>query len=149
MKALQDLGVYHVVQPEFEAGLEFTRQTLLHLDMPAADIQHFTDNVRQELYRPLYDLNSEYKTLSQLQNADHLLELKWVALDKNSPITGKTIGELQIRTKTGVTVVGVIRKDVFYSNPTPDFSFLELDMVGFIGRKEELHAFQQLIELQQ
>ncbi|HUU40583.1 MAG TPA: cation:proton antiporter, partial [Desulfatiglandales bacterium] len=31
MKDLHRLGVYEVVQPEFEAGLEFTRQALLHL----------------------------------------------------------------------------------------------------------------------
>jgi monovalent cation:H+ antiporter-2, CPA2 family len=145
MKMLHDQGVYHVVQPELEAGLEFTRQTLLHLDMPAERIQQFANSVRQELYKPLYDLNSEYKTLSQLQNADHLLELKWITLKKDSPIAGKTISELKIRTKSGTTVVGVIRKGTLFSNPKPDFSFLEKDIIGFIGRKEELQAFQELM----
>ena len=55
MKALYDHGVYNVIQPEFEAGLEFTRQALLSLDIPADRIQQFTDEVRQELYRPLYN----------------------------------------------------------------------------------------------
>nr|MBC8361931.1 cation:proton antiporter [Candidatus Desulfatibia profunda] len=109
MKALHDLGVYHVVQPEFEAGLEFTRQALLHLGIPVDRIQQFTDEVRQELYRPLYNLNTEYKTLAQLQNACHLLELTWMTVSPDSPVIGRTIEATKIRSRTGVTVAGVVR----------------------------------------
>ena len=35
MQVLHDAGVSHVVQPAFEAGLEFARQALLHLNIPA------------------------------------------------------------------------------------------------------------------
>lgn len=54
MQALHARGVYEVVQPEFEAGLEITRQALLHLDYSAADIEEFTNATRRELYAPLY-----------------------------------------------------------------------------------------------
>lgn len=54
MQDLREEGVFHVVQPEFEAGLEFARQALLHLDIPADQIDEYTDGVRHELYRPLY-----------------------------------------------------------------------------------------------
>ena len=47
-------GVALVVQPEFEASLEFARQALLHLDVPMDLIRQYTDEVREELYRPLY-----------------------------------------------------------------------------------------------
>jgi monovalent cation:H+ antiporter-2, CPA2 family len=53
MQALCAQGVFEVVQPEFEAGLEITRQTLLHLKVPAADIQLLADATRKELYAPL------------------------------------------------------------------------------------------------
>jgi CPA2 family monovalent cation:H+ antiporter-2 len=59
MILLHQLGVYEVVQPEFEAGLEITQQALLHLDIPAGEIQHFTDAVRHELYAPLYQVQAE------------------------------------------------------------------------------------------
>ncbi|MFN8442875.1 MAG: cation:proton antiporter [Caldilineaceae bacterium] len=54
LKQLHEQGVYEVVQPEFEAGLEMARQALLHLQIPTAEIQQFTDKVRNELYQPLY-----------------------------------------------------------------------------------------------
>jgi CPA2 family monovalent cation:H+ antiporter-2 len=61
MQGLHDQGVFHLVQPEFEASLEFARQALLHLDIPADQIQQYTDGVRHELYRPLYASAEAYK----------------------------------------------------------------------------------------
>ncbi len=54
MQGLHDQGVALVVQPEFEASLEVARQALLHLDVPTDLIRQYTDEVREELYRPLY-----------------------------------------------------------------------------------------------
>jgi CPA2 family monovalent cation:H+ antiporter-2 len=54
MQGLHDQGVSLVVQPEFEASLEVARQALLHLDVPMDLIRQYTDEVREELYRPLY-----------------------------------------------------------------------------------------------
>ncbi|MFA6999851.1 MAG: cation:proton antiporter [Candidatus Paceibacterota bacterium] len=54
MQVLHNLGVSLVIQPEFEASLEFARQALLHLGIPIDQIEQYTDGVRRELYRPLY-----------------------------------------------------------------------------------------------
>jgi CPA2 family monovalent cation:H+ antiporter-2 len=50
---LQRFGIYEIVQPEFEAGLELVRQTLLHFEVPAAEIEHLSDAIRTERYQPL------------------------------------------------------------------------------------------------
>jgi CPA2 family monovalent cation:H+ antiporter-2 len=57
IKILHDLGVNEVIQPEFEAGLEVTRQALMSLNIAASEITRFTDQVRQESYAPLYGDN--------------------------------------------------------------------------------------------
>ncbi|MDR3088298.1 MAG: cation:proton antiporter [Desulfobulbaceae bacterium] len=54
MRMLRDLGVRDVVQPEFEAGLEITRQSLLALGVDNDEISREADRVREELYAPLY-----------------------------------------------------------------------------------------------
>ncbi|MDO9462820.1 MAG: cation:proton antiporter, partial [Deltaproteobacteria bacterium] len=89
MKALYSSGVYEVVQPEFEAGLEITRQALLHLHIPATEIQRYTDAVRHELYAPLYQTHYDHGTIVQLQNAGDLLELTWVNRSPGSPLNGR------------------------------------------------------------
>jgi CPA2 family monovalent cation:H+ antiporter-2 len=50
---LHELGVHEVVLPQMEAGLEVTRQALLHLQVPDQQIERFADEVRREFYRPL------------------------------------------------------------------------------------------------
>ncbi len=144
IKALHDQGVYHIVQPEFEAGLEFTRQALLHFDIPPERIQAFTDDVRQDLYKPLYDAKTPYKTIAQLQNAARLFDLSWITIGAGNPISGKSIADLQIRTTTGATVAGVLRDGRLHANPDPGFSFADNDIIGIIGQKEQLAAFRDL-----
>ena len=53
LEDLHALGVYEVVMPQMEAGLEITRQALLHLDVPAVQIERFADEVRGEFYAVL------------------------------------------------------------------------------------------------
>jgi CPA2 family monovalent cation:H+ antiporter-2 len=50
---LHEQGVYEVVLAKMEAGLEITRQALLHLKVSEQQIELFADEVRREYYRPL------------------------------------------------------------------------------------------------
>lgn len=59
MKDLHAQGVALVVQPEFEASLEFARQALLSLDIPIEEIERYADDIRSELYKPLYPPTKE------------------------------------------------------------------------------------------
>lgn len=146
MQLLHDRGVSQVIQPEFEAGLEFIRQALLQMSMPVERIQQFTDEVRHELYRPLYESKAEYTTIAQLQNATQLLQLKWISVTADSPLKERTIGELNIRRRTGATVVSVMRQGTIHDNPQPGFRFEKDDLVGVIGRSAHLKAFSELTE---
>lgn len=133
MQTLHNHGVYEVVQPEFEAGLEFIRQALLHGNLPMTDIQRFTDTIRRELYAPLYDAHDEYQTIAQLQNISQLLELSWVRLSTSSLLIGRTIQELKIRSETGVSIVGVMHNGKLHPNPNADYQFSVGDLVAVMG----------------
>ncbi|MFA5905288.1 MAG: cation:proton antiporter [Desulfobacula sp.] len=146
MKGFHNQGINHVVQPEFEAGLEFTRQALLHLDLPIEQIQQFTDDIRHELYRPLYDLKGEYNAVAQLQNSSRLFRLTWMTIKPESSLAGKSIAESRIRTITGVTLAGILRDGNLYSNPGPDFILAPEDMAGVLGQTEQLARFRDLAE---
>lgn len=146
MRALHDLGVYEVVQPEFEAGLEITRQALLHLNTPPSDIQRFTEAVRQELYAPLYQTHDDYQAVAQIKDASRLLQLSWLTVMPGSAMAGRTIQELAIRRETGATVVGVMRAGVLVSNPDIDYRFAVADVVAVLGAFEQRAAVQTMAE---
>ena len=59
MTILHGLGANEIVQPEFEGGLEMTRLALVSLDMPNHEIKRYTDEIRHDLYAPLYKDESD------------------------------------------------------------------------------------------
>lgn len=144
MKTLYSKGVYMVVQPELEAGLEITRQALLNLHIPITEIQNYTDSVRLELYAPLYQSRDEYRTVVQLHSAKGLLDLTWVKVFSESKLNDRTILELGIRNQTGASVVGVMRQGIFKPNPPADYRFASGDLVAVIGKPQEITSFQEL-----
>ncbi|MCB0023087.1 MAG: cation:proton antiporter, partial [Caldilinea sp.] len=144
LEVLHDIGVYEVVQPEFEAGLEIARQALLHLDLPAPEVQRYTDAVRQDLYAPIYQMHSEYAEVHALEQARRLLEFTWVTLPEGSPLAGCSLGEAQIRSHTGATVVAIMRRGALVSNPGTAEILRAGDVLAVLGNHGELEGFTTL-----
>ena len=146
MELLNSLGVFEVVQPELEAGLEITRQALVHLDIPTVQIQRFTDQVRHDLYAPLYTEHPDLRRIAQLRQAQQLVPMHWVTLTEGSPLVGETIQDLHIRSRTGVSVVAVLRDGITIPNPAADFRFLTDDIIAVLGNEVQLTAFETWAE---
>lgn len=147
IKTLHDMGVYEVVQPHFEAGLEITRQALLHLNIPASEIIKYEDAVRHDLYEPLYRINKEYKEMAELKKAVNLLDLNWIDLNTNSPMIGKSIKQLDIRKRTGISIVGIVSSgNNINSNPDSSYRFKSGDRLAVMGNQEQLTNFQKMCE---
>ena len=133
LEEFKKLNISEVVIPEFEAGLEMARKALVHLHIPAAKIQHYTESLRQDLFASLFSENEEDEILEQLQWAEHQFDMQWMMIKPGSVLVGKTIGESEIRTITASSVVGVIRDDVLEPNPDANFRFQANDRVAIIG----------------
>ena len=141
------LNISQVVQPEFEASLEMTRQALLHLEISVEAIQSYLDEVRRQKYTLPTNKVSEY--ITSLNNASRLLEMYWFHIEKESILIGKKIGELALRKKLGITVIGIYRKNELIQNPDIDFSFEKDDMIALIGSKVGKEKFEELFEEQE
>ncbi|SEA14471.1 Kef-type potassium/proton antiporter, CPA2 family [Desulfuromusa kysingii] len=146
MKSLYDHGVYMVIRPELEGGLEIARQVLLNLNIPVPVIQKFTDSARQDHYQQLYDDQDGLNNIRLLQKARDSLELNWQDLSADSWLVGRSLRQLDIRKKTGASVVGVLRDGKFIANPSADLVFQEEDMVASIGSPQSCHWPQNVIE---
>lgn len=145
MRTLYESGVYMAVLPEMEAGLEFARQTLLHLQIPVELIQQYTDNVRQQLYAPIYQKHADRNLLAQFENIKDLLEISWITIVPGSRLINQTIKDAAIRRITGASIVGIIHENVFLSNPKADYSFHEGDMVAVVGTLKERNEFKKTV----
>jgi CPA2 family monovalent cation:H+ antiporter-2 len=144
MKAIYESGAYMVILPQMEAGLEMATQALVNLGVPSTEIQTYTDRVRHAFYAPITETDKVCEDMACLRDARDLLELTWVRLPKESPLAGKSIRELSVRSATGASVVGVFHEGRFLPNPDADYRFSDDDLVAVIGGVEERSAFRTL-----
>ena len=143
------LQVRNLVYPEFEAGLEMTRQALLQLGLPVQEVHQYTEPLRQEFLQQEEDADNQvlqqYKTLAQLRSAEQSFDLQWFSVQAGSVLLGQSLAEAQIRTRTGVSVVGVLRGGSLASNPGPEFRLQKKDMVAVIGSSQARASFNSLL----
>jgi CPA2 family monovalent cation:H+ antiporter-2 len=144
---LKEQGVLEIVQPEMEAGLEMTRQALLHLNVAPDAIQRFSDVVRRGLGMSADVEEVDRDAIAELVDAEQRFGLDWIELSDGSSLTERTIGELQIRTRTGATIVGVMRRKELKPNPGPETKLVAGDRIAVIGTASARRAIRNLAGL--
>ncbi|MFA7325587.1 MAG: potassium channel protein [Candidatus Kapaibacterium sp.] len=72
------------------------------------------------------------------------LKIEQFELSENNDWHGKTLKELDIRQKSGVTIIGVIRDNDTNLNPFGEFELKSKDQLVAIGTKEQLMKFNSL-----
>jgi TrkA domain protein len=74
------------------------------------------------------------------------LAIDWITVRRGSSIDGVTLGEAAIRTRTGVSIVAVIRSGATVPSPAPEFSFEPDDVAVAVGTPEGLERLYALLE---
>jgi monovalent cation:H+ antiporter-2, CPA2 family len=142
--ALYEMGVQEVTSPEFEAGIEMTRGALAHLDVPAHDILRVANLIRLERYGvPGPALDAQRAMLPELGELTRQLDFSWLCLPPHSPFADRTIAELQIRSRTGASIVGLTRRGRLVPNPDGNTRLEIGDIVAVLGTPEQVNAFER------
>jgi TrkA domain protein len=69
------------------------------------------------------------------------LLIDWVTLDENSPASGRSIADLEIRRRTKMTVAAILRGSDPIIAPEPTEVLQAGDRLVVVGRQEDLRAF--------
>ena len=72
-------------------------------------------------------------------------QVRTVRVPENAGATGKLIGELALRTKTGASIVGIQRDEASLINPGPDEELRAGDDVLLLGSEVHLDSAQKLL----
>jgi len=144
-KHLGELGAENVIHPELEGGLEIVRHTLLRLGFPGREIQKYTDVVRGENYDIAIQTDEEHRALRLLVDAVPELDITWVTLAKENPLSGRTLAEANLRTQTGASVVAIRHEGALLRNPSPDVVLRAGDQLALIGERSQVSAAELLL----
>lgn len=68
-----------------------------------------------------------------------------IPVTSKSPYSGRTLGDTQVRSRTGASIVAVLRRTSAEPSPTPDFRFASGDVLVVVGTREGVDAVAELI----
>jgi len=142
---LAKLGADDVIHPELEGGLELLRHTLLHVGFPLREVQRYAQVVRRESYATGAHSDAEHEALHALVDAARNLDITWVRVPEGGPVAGHTLAEVDLRARTGASVVALYRDGSLVPSPTPDFKLAPGDRLGLIGDPVHVEAAERLV----
>ncbi|MFC4989339.1 cation:proton antiporter regulatory subunit [Saliphagus infecundisoli] len=71
--------------------------------------------------------------------------IKWVAIPGDSPVVGQTISDLDIRARTGISILAVERGDQTIANPESSTELLADDILVIVGDDDAHQALDTLL----
>jgi CPA2 family monovalent cation:H+ antiporter-2 len=130
---LYTLGANQVIPEEFETSLEIVSRVLREYHVPRNIIVLQIDLIRRERYGMMRGLHLPARTLDQLHSILAQTTTDTVLIPDGAPAIGKTLGEMEIQMKVGVTVLAIVREGTAVTNPGPDTRVEAGDVLVLVG----------------
>jgi CPA2 family monovalent cation:H+ antiporter-2 len=130
---LYEAGADAVFAEEFEASIEIVAKVMGIYGLPPNIINTQINIIHHERYGLLRGVPAEQSLTDQVARiiAAGTTEVFYVMGRSNA--ANKSLGELDVRNKTGATVISVVRGEEHFPNPPPEFVFKEGDMIVLMG----------------
>ena len=133
MKPLYELGANEVIPEEFETSVEIFTRVLAKYLIPRDEIEALVAEIRSdgyEMFRSLSKVSASFYDLN-LQLPD--VEISTLRVVERSPLVGKSLAEIELRKKYGVTVLAIRRNSQILSNPNVNMPLYANDVLFVLG----------------
>jgi len=141
VEQLYKLGADQVLPEKLEIAIDLFNRVLVQKLYPQKEINRILTHLR--------NLNlgefSEKDTINQPNIFDEIrnMNISAIKVEPRSKAEGHSLSEIQLRTKTGVTLLAVKRGSEIIEHPTPETSFVSNDIVYVLGNPEQVNlAFE-------
>ena len=145
MTDLYEVGANQVIPEEFETSIEIFSRVLREYGFARNVVQRETDKIRHEGYQRLRLTSHPHIEVGTITEALETATTQTLFIDADSPVLGRTLGDLNLRGRTGATVIAAIREGGSQINPGPDFTFAPDDIVVLFGSPEEVEKAIEVI----
>ncbi len=135
---LKALGANEIIPEEFETSIEIFSKVLHKYNFPGNVILDMVEKIRRGSYTALRSIELQKQHLFDAVEWLPEMEIEGYRVSGESHLAGKSIAELQVRKKTGSTIIAVRRGPKVHTNPAPDFRFEAGDIILFTGDRENM-----------
>lgn len=149
MEPLYALGANEVIPEEFETSVEIFSRVLAKYLVPRDEIERFIAEVRSDGYGMLRTLSQDATSFCTTSFCDFRLylpdaEICSFRVQERSAVAGKSLGEIELRKKYGVTLLAIRRNAETISNPGANAVLAPNDISVLVGPPEELTKVKSL-----
>ncbi|GAF05760.1 cation:proton antiporter domain-containing protein [Saccharicrinis fermentans] len=141
MEQLYMLGADQVLPEKLEIAIDLFNRILVKKLYPQKEVNRILTHIR--------NLNlgefSERDIVNQPSIFDELMHMNISAIkiEVDSPVDGKSLSDIQLRSKTGVTLLAIKRGTAIIEHPAPDTILRYNDIVYVLGDPEQTNwAFE-------
>ena len=124
------------------------RREIVIYDRKDPDVARSVMELDADDSRTLSDLLGASQVTEALEVAQQRIEgltLEWIEVDEESSMANHSIGDGQLRTRTGASVVAVIRGSSSEPAPSPDYVLEPGDVVVAVGTAEGLELLRRAL----
>ncbi len=130
---LRELGADEVIPEEFETSIEIFSRVLREYGIARNVIQRQVAAIRNEGYQLLRMPSLPVVDMAEISEALKSASTETLSVEADSFAIGKTIGELRLRKKTGVTIIAITHQGRTEINPGPETRIEAEDVLVLLG----------------
>lgn len=138
MKDLYKMGADEVIPEEFETSVEIFARILAKYLIPRDEIDKLVGEIRADGYEMFRHLSETKSSLSDLDLEINDVEVTTLRLAQGSPVAGKTLSDIALRKRHGVSVVAIRRNSKLLPNPGAETALNEDDVLYLLGSKDQI-----------
>lgn len=142
---LTGLGANEVIPEEFETSIEIFARVLHRFGMPRPTIEDQIARVRRQKYQMLRSSSIPQPAAASLETVLQQLVTETVRIEANSTVVGKSLGEIDLRGKTGATVLAVVHEDDTNVSPGAKYILCEGDTLLISGSAAKIEKAIEMI----
>ncbi len=138
MKPLYELGASEVIPEEFETSVEIFTRVLTKYLIPRDEIERLVAEVRADSYKMLRSLSSVSASFSDLKLELHDVEISTFRILQESPLIGKSLAQIELRGRYGISAVAIRRDSQILANPGANMVLQSNDVLFVLGSSEKI-----------
>ena len=144
MESLYALGANQVIPEEFETSIELFSRVLARYLIPRDEIERLIAEARSGGYDMFRSLSGQPTEFSELKCQIPDVDITTFRVGDGSPIAEKSLAQIELRKKHGVTLLAIRRGDQMLSNPDGNTIIHSGDLLVALSQPSNLARFAQL-----